>query len=216
MSLHALLLGLVVATALTAPPHSASAAGAELHGFGDSLALPTGEPWVLPEGIELVAAIESYNYLDPDSCKHPDAPAMNRLGPEGLVHLCLQFRNTTHQPISVRLPPGLIFISESQKNQHGMVVQTETLEVPSNQYLFAPINLDCMNASRSAPGIGFPYRVGPVTDNADIQEALRLLDDKDLSDPFAAAEAGSVLKPLYLGKPFTADGRSRIADLPLR
>lgn len=215
MFFRTLLLSLAAAV-LTAAPHAASAG--EIAGFGDSFVLPTGEPWVLPEGIELVTTIRSYNPLDPETCKRPDEETPKQLGiPTGQVRVCLQFLNTDQRrPIDVQLPPGLVVISESQKNQNGLVVQQVTLEVPSSEYLFAPILADCLNSSRSAPGIGDLYRIGPVTDVPDIQEALRLLADKDLSDPFDSAEASNVLKPLYLGKPLTKDGRDRIAALPLR
>jgi len=73
-----------------------------------------------------------------------------------------------------------------------------------------------MNGSRSAPGIGNPYRMGPVTQHENILEALRLLADRDLSDPLDAAIASSLLKPLYLGKTLTQDARDQIADLPAR
>jgi len=217
MSLRALCLGLMAALALTAAP----ALSAELPGFGNSEGEPIGETWTPPEGIELSAVIESYNPFDPDACKRPDEETPETPPEElglkgGLVRVCLNFRNTTREPINVELPPGLIVVSESRDTQHGMIVQKLNLEIPAEQDLYAPIKADCMNGSRSAPGIGNPYRMGPVTQHETIQEALGLLADRDLSDPLDAAIASSLLKPLYLGKALTQDARDQIADLPAR
>jgi len=217
MSLRALFLGLTAGLALTAAP----ALSAELPGFGDSIADPVGEPWVLPEGIELSATIESYDPFDPDACKHPDEPP-RETPPKpvgvtgGLVRVCLQFTNNTNTPIKVPLLYGIELISESQEIQNGIIVQRGELEVQMDQPLFAPLLADCMNGSRSAPGIGARYRIGPITQHPHILEALRLLDDRDLTDPLDAAIASSLLKPLYLGKALTQDARDQIADLPAR
>jgi len=217
MSLRTLFLGLLAVAVLSGSP----ALAAELPGFNYSLAAPTGESWSPPEGIELAAVIESYNPFDPETCKRPDAEAaeaaLEQVGlPVGQVRVCLQFRNTTGGPINVELPPGLIFVSESQKVQSGMIVQKLTIEVPSDQYMVSPLRADCINTPRGIPGIGDRYRIGPVIQHRHIVEALRLLADRDLSDPIDAATASSVLKPLYLGKALTQDGRDTIADLPAR
>src|SRR5215217_5415565 len=74
-------------------------------GFGDSLLLPTGEPFVLPEGLEL--RVVTYNPFDRENtCKRPDAEEGEEPLPEGglvtgQVNLCLQFYNSTRQPIDV-------------------------------------------------------------------------------------------------------------------
>ena len=97
-----------------------------------------------------------------------------------------------------------------------MIVQKLNLEIPAEQDLYAPIKADCMNGSRSFPGVGNPYRIGPVAQYSQIQEALRLLADRDISDPADAADASGLLKPLYLGKPLTQEARDRIAAFPSR
>lgn len=200
--------------ALTGP-----AKAADLPGFGDSIALPTGEPFILPEGLEL--KVISYNPFDKENtCKRPDAEEGEEPLPDsglttGMVNLCLQFGNRTGGPINVELPPGLIFVSSSNENQHGIVVQKLTIEVPSDQYMVSPIKADCMNASRSAPGPGISYEIGPVTDNPHIREALGILAGRDLSDPIDSATASMVLKPLYKGKPLSHEGRAQLLELPL-
>jgi hypothetical protein len=187
-------------------------------GFGDSLLLPTGEPFVLPEGIEL--KIVSYNPFDKENtCKRPDAEEGEEPLPDagltnGFVNLCFQFSNRTFGPINVELPPGIIVISSNRENQHGMIFQRMNLEVPSEQDLYAPIKADCMNASRSAPGPGIDYDLGPVTDNRHIREALGILAGRDLSDPIDAATASGVMKPLYKGKALSHEGSAQLLELP--
>jgi len=189
-------------------------------GFGDSLETPDGEPFRLPEGLELT--IISYNHFDTESsCKRPDAPAeeppLEDMGLGlGEVPLCFQFRNATDQNISVRLPPGLILVSENRKFQNGLLVQSVELEVPSNQYLFAPIKTDCMNSSRNMPGLGFPYTLGPVTRERNVHEVLDLLADRDLSGVMDAVNATGVLKPTYKGRRMDHGARDDIAALPAR
>lgn len=201
---------------------SANPANAEdLPGLNYSTADPVGEPWVLPEGIELVATIESFNPFDADSCKNPNDPPRDTpptpLGiPVGQVRVCMQFINHTNRPIKIPIVYGLQLISESDETQNGLIVQTMELEVLMDQPLFAPIRADCMNTPRGIPGLDDRYRIGPVIQHPPIVEALRLLADRDLSDPVDAAFATAVLKPLYLGKPLTDEGRNAIADLPAR
>lgn len=151
------------------------AAAQDLPGFGDSTAMPTGAPFKLPEGLELT--IVSHNSFDlENTCKRPNALADEEPKAEsglngGLVRVCFQFSNKTREPINVELPPGLIVISSSRETQHGMLFQKLNLEVPAEQDLYAPIKADCMNVSRSAPGVGVPYELGPATDSKDIREA---------------------------------------------
>jgi len=222
MSLHRIissaLSGPIITLALTLAS-TATATAQDLPGFGDSEARPTGTPFKLPEGLELT--VVSYNPFDPDTCKRPDADPAEEAPPAqglaaGQVNLCLQFRNTTRQRIDVDLPPGLVWISSSQENQNGMFFERMQLEVPSEQYLFAPIKGDCLNPSRSAPGPGIPYEIGPLTDSRDIREALGLMAGADLSDPMVSATASMLMKPLYAGKPLTQETRRDLMELPRR
>jgi len=185
-------------------------------GFGDSEARPTGTPFELPEGIEL--KVVSYNPFDPDSCKRPDAEPGEEPFPmqghaTGQVNLCLQFTNNTFGPINVTLPPGIIWISSSDKHQNGILFETTSLEVWIGEYMVS-LRADCMNTPRSAPGPGIPYETGPVTDNRHIREALGLMAGADLDDPMVSATASTLMKPLYEGKPLTNDTRRQLMELP--
>lgn len=214
----------MLAAALTVSTLTFALPGAALAqdppGFGDNnRARPTGTPFVLPEGLELT--VVSYNPFDPDGCKRPDAePGEEPLPVQGhvtgQVNLCFRFKNNTRTRIDTTLPPGIVTVTDQWENQNGLVFASVDLEVPSEQYLFAPIKADCMNSSLSAPGPGIPYEVAVVTDNRHIREALGLMAGADLRDPMVSANASMLMKPLYKGKPLTNDTRRQLMELPRR
>lgn len=219
MSLRRMLAAaLAVATLSFASLSASPVAAQDPPGFGDSTARPTGTPFVLPEGLELT--IVSYNPFDPDGCKRPGAEPDEETPPAGghvtgQVNVCLQFKNNTFGPITVVLPPGIMVESSSQKHQHGILFEELEIEVFIGEYMVS-LQADCMNASRSAPGPGIPYDLGPVTDNRHIREALGLMAGADLRDPMVSANASMLMKPLYKGKPLTNDTRRQLMELPRR
>jgi hypothetical protein len=103
-------------------------------------------------------------------------------GSGGLVRLCLGLRNTGHLPLTVVLPPGLIFIAEDSANQNGIVLQrTEIVVPPTTVTYYAPVYLYCLNLGRHpTSGSQDTYRTGPVTDDAAVIEMLSMLQDKHL------------------------------------
>lgn len=218
MSLSRILAVALAVAALTVALPTSAALAQDLPGFGDSNAMPRGTPFTLPEGLELT--IISYNPFDVENtCKRPGAEPDEEALPEeglnvGLVRVCFQFRNTTREPINVELPPGLIVVSSSRDVQHGLLFEQLKLEVPAEQDLYAPIKGDCMNVNRSAPGIGIPYELGPITDSEDIREALGLMAGADFNDPMVSATASMLMKPLYKRKPLTNDTRRQLMELP--
>lgn len=220
MSLPRMLAAAMAAATLTLTLSSAALAQDDPPGFGENnRARPTGTPLVLPEGLELASVI--YNPSEPDTCKRPDAEPGEEPLPQqghatGQVRLCLQFKNNTFQRIDVQLPPGIIWVTSSDKHQHGILFEKVSLEVPSGQYLFAPLTADCINSTISAPGLDIPYEMRPVTDNEDILEALALMAGADLRDPMVSATASSLMSPLYKGKPLTNDTRRQLMELPRR
>jgi len=183
------LIAITAACSAQAAPEPAPDPVVGLPGMRDSEAPPVGDPLVLPDGVELVDPTLTYNFFDEEDCKNPEGVPSQTIGNEaGAVHLCLVFKNTTGRPITVDLPPGLIFESESLKHQNGMLIQKASIEVPAGQ-ISVKAKLDCINVSR-IPAIAFSggrYHLGPVTRHPHIVEALGLLADRDLSDVNAAA-----------------------------
>ncbi|RKH12697.1 hypothetical protein D7X74_23140 [Corallococcus sp. CA047B] len=186
-------------------------------GFANSDKAPEGLPFTLPAGIELEEPITGFNPFDPDgSCKREeDETAVAPQGSGDLIRLCLKFRNTTRQRIDVDLPPGLVFISSSDKVQHGMLVQGLTLEVPSEQYLFAPIKGYCLNDTRSGNGITDLFSKGPVTQYTDFKELFALLASKKLPvTGGAVTQLQNIVWNLTHDKALTQAERDFIAALP--
>lgn len=147
-------------------------------GLGNSTAMPTGTPFVLPAGLELEKKPHSYSYYEDEYC--PDVEEVEIHGSGFLVTLCFLFRNTTQEPIDLVLPPGLIFISESTDLQNGLLTELVTVEIPPSTVMPVVVASYCANSSRSAPGGGDLYSIGPITDDPDVLELLAMLDGLDL------------------------------------
>ncbi|PUZ27696.1 hypothetical protein GA0116948_1031 [Chitinophaga costaii] len=146
-------------------------------GFAESDEEPEGTALVLPDGLNF-EGIEPYYILDETDCNgepRVGAPA------EGYVPLCLLFRNTLQHPITLQLPPGLIFISKETKIQNGILVQKISKEIPAQQYLYVPIRAQCINPGRFIPGVGNVYRMGPVTQNGPMLDLIKKLATKNLA-----------------------------------
>ncbi|MCY1044242.1 hypothetical protein OV208_23185 [Corallococcus sp. bb12-1] len=186
-------------------------------GFANSDKEPEGLPFNLPAGIELTDPIKGFNPFDPDgSCKREeDEKALAPRGSGDLIRLCMEFRNTTNGPINIELPPGLIFVSSSQKVQHGMLVQGLTIEVPSDQYMVAPIKGYCLNDTRSGNAPTDLFKKGPVTQYSDFKELFALLASKQLPvTGGAVAQIQSIVWNLTHEKALTQAERDFIAALP--
>lgn len=167
-------------TACSASVETASAQSTDRPGFGRSTEAPVGAAYTLPEGITLETPISGYAPEDPWKCN--DIYGDDAYGHGALVRLCPIFRNTTGAPITVTLPPGLIFISNSSQVQNGILTQRIAFEVPAGERFFAPMFMYCANGPRRPTADKDEYTLGPVTQYADFQELIRILDGKDISD----------------------------------
>jgi hypothetical protein len=147
-------------------------------GMGPSKERPEGTPYTLPAGVELERPIQG----DDPFCVPEEQEEKEQKGSGGAVRLCLQFRNTTQQPILVQFPPGLIFISDQDTIQNGLLVQLVTIEVPARQQpFFVPLYLYCLNKDRRVTQCSQDtYSLGPVTQDAAIMEFIQLLQGKTL------------------------------------
>lgn len=143
-------------------------------GLGNSTATPTGKPFTLPTGIELRQPIKPYNSSRPHDCGNKDEKKAH--GTDGhLIALCLMFANRSSAPINVALPPGLIFRSRNAKKQNGILVQSQTIEVPAAAVFYAPLRLYCANGNRPGPGSDDLYDLGPITDAPQLITLFRKL-----------------------------------------
>lgn len=218
-------LGAVVASLLIAASIAPSAHAfvddevVGLPGMRDNKEPPVGIPFVLPEGVELVEPMLTYNFFDENDCKNPedDAPPPEYGAANGAVQICMVFNNRTGRPINIEFPPGIIVESESTELQNGILIQTASIEVPAKP-IMVKLKFDCANVTRTAPAglSGARYRLGPVTQHPHIVEALRLLADRDLSERNDSAKAHVIVSDLLDGDPLTARHRAEIAELPAK
>ncbi|MDF2697156.1 MAG: putative lipoprotein [Labilithrix sp.] len=148
-------------------------------GLGTSKASPEGTTFTLPAGLTLVSPTKTYAVEDPVECddKYKDEAKGNG----DAVSLCLIFNNTSGGPITLTLPPGLLFVSKDGDVQNGLLPQRVTIEVPAGPRYFVPLFLYCSNEDRGTGGVGNDFALGPVVQYPAFQELYSLLEGKTLT-----------------------------------
>ncbi len=183
---------------------------ADRPGLGRDETAPEGTPFTLPQGLTLEQPIKGYNDADPTDCDHKYEDEAKGQGE--LVRLCLIFRNTTNGPITLKLPPGLIFVSRNRAVQNGMLAQRVAIEVPAGERFFQPLFLYCVNSERDGARPEESYDMGPVTQYEDFQELFRLLENKTITSTNFAIVA-QAMTDLSDGLGLSSDIRARINAL---
>lgn len=180
MSLRHLVMALALAVMSFEPTVARAAASDPRPGIGRSDEDPVGQPFNLPPGLILKEPIDGH---DQDRCKREGEPTDLRIGHGTNVDLCLSFTNTTPAPIQVRLPAGLIFVSLSDETQNGLLIITETFEVPpgDNPY-FVRLALHCLNIGRAPGGARDFFRIGPITEDERLLSVIAMLDGLKIRD----------------------------------
>ena len=148
-------------------------------GLGNSKALPEGATFTLPAGLTLEVPTKTYSVENPVECD--DKFRNEGKGNGDAVALCLIFNNTTGGPITLTLPPGLLFVSKKGDIQNGLLPQRVTIEVPAGPRYFAPLFLYCANQDRDTGGVGNDFELGPVVQYPAFQELYSLLEGKTLT-----------------------------------
>ena len=133
-------------------------------GLGDVSGVPQGTPFTLPDGVTVDGTITG------DDCED----AVKHIGSGYYVTLCVALRNDKDHEITVTFPGGLIFVSETDEYQNGVVVETTTIVLPPNKTTRFAFHTYCGNASRSAAYSTAVYTFGPLT-NSKLME--RLVED---------------------------------------
>ncbi|RKH08294.1 hypothetical protein D7V97_19975 [Corallococcus sp. CA053C] len=179
-------------------------------GLGSSTAQPEGAPFTLPAGLTLETPIKSYSPEDPVDCDNKFRNEGKGSGED--VTLCLIFNNTTGGPITLTLPPGLIFVSKDGDIQNGLLAQRVTIEVPAGGRFFVPMFTYCANQPRSTSGIGQAYALGPVIEYPAFKEMYSLLEGKTLERPDVAPIQVAV-SHLTSGEGLSASDRAALKAL---
>ncbi|WP_147451461.1 hypothetical protein [Corallococcus llansteffanensis] len=147
-------------------------------GLGTSKDSPEGTTFTLPAGLTLESPTKTYAVENPVECD--DKFKDEAEGNGNAVALCLIFNNTTGGPITLTLPPGLLFVSKDGDIQNGLLPQRVTIEVPAGPRYFVPLHLYCANEDRDTGGVGNSFALGPVVQYAAFKELYTLLEGKTL------------------------------------
>ncbi|WP_292035648.1 MULTISPECIES: hypothetical protein [unclassified Brevundimonas] len=149
-------------------------------GIGRSDEDPVGKPFELPAGLVLQEPIDGH---DRDRCKREGEATDLKIGHGTSVDVCLSFTNTTPEPIQVSLPAGLIVVSISDETQNGLLIITETFEVPpGDDPYFVRLGLHCLNIGRAPGGARDFFKLGPVTEDEQLLSVIALLDGLKIRD----------------------------------
>ncbi|MBX2920921.1 MAG: hypothetical protein KF746_01915 [Chitinophagaceae bacterium] len=194
-------------------PNGPDKTGSEWKGIGKSLETPEGTPFHLPAGIKLAGnAIKGY---DRNECVCQKKEEDCYRGTGELVRVCLGFTNTTNETITVTIPKGLIVISTDVEKQNGLVIEVETFEIPAAQTVYYSLGTYCLNSGRSSVITGNDvFKLGPVTQNAAVNELMELLKNKRIDNIEAAGIVQAALWNITNGNGLTELDRQFIAALP--
>ncbi len=179
-------------------------------GLGRSKETPSGPAFKLPEGLTLENPIIAYSPENPVDCGDKYSDEANGSGEE--VQICLIFHNTTNAPITLTLPPGIIFVATNDDVQNGITVQKIAIEVPPGERYFAPMFAYCVNEDRSTTGMDDRYELGPAVQYEDFQEMFSLLEGKQLTREDAAYVQG-VVHNVAQGEGLSAADRATLQGL---
>ncbi len=130
-----------------------------------------GMPFALPEGISVVGEIKG-GWCDDKQFY---------IGSGYLVTVCLTLRNDTDESETITFPAGLILVSSTDEFQHGVVLKTETIEIPPNKTVRFAFFTYCGNSARAAASSSAVYSFGPVTSSKLIARLINDLKGKDIN-----------------------------------
>jgi hypothetical protein len=143
-------------------------------GFGRSKERPMGTPFAWPAGLRVLDKITTN-----DDCFY-ESVRKKRIFGHGDLQVCLNLYNETQAPITVRLPPGFMFISKSLEVQNMLLITTTTIVVPPGEQFFSTLTMMCVNTDRNTP-YGDEYEEQPIiTDHPALRDLTISLKDKKL------------------------------------
>lgn len=139
-------------------------------GFGEVSGTPQGTPFQLPDGVVVDGTITG------DECDEE----VEHIGSGYYVTVCVALRNDKDQPITIKLPGGLILVSETTEYQHGVVLETTTIVLPPKTTTRFALHTYCGNASRRAANSGAVYTFGPTTNSKLLERLVNDLSRKKI------------------------------------
>jgi hypothetical protein len=105
-------------------------------------------------------------------------PHTNDMGP---MTIAIRDSSRTSSTESAVLPAGLLLVRRNNQTQHLLFLkdQTITAQVSPTTTL---VGTFCCNKHRNIPDAGDTFNLGPMTDNADLQQIVGIVKHKDGSN----------------------------------
>ena len=100
--------------------------------------------------------------------------------PNGVFQLSLYARSLSGVVEEDTLVAGLLLVSKSSSVQHMLFVKPCVISVGPTDTVI-PLGCFCCNSGRHAPESVDTYDIGPVTDNAQLQQVIDIVRDKDIT-----------------------------------
>jgi len=129
---------------------------------------PTGSPFSISSNIEVISITG-----DPDT---------SLLGP---TTAAIKMVSRTSGVESDTLPAGLLLRRRSSATQHLLLLKDHRIAAQTS-VTKAKLGTFCCNKLRAIPDIGDTFDLGPITDNAELQQIVSLVKNKDISRPLDA------------------------------
>src|SRR5690606_36965847 len=125
----------------------------------------------LPEGVTVVGEIVGGECYDIDEF----------IGSGVYVDLCIGLRNDTDKEVTVTFPGGLVFISDTDEYQNGVVLEKTTIVLPAKKTKKFTFYTYCGNAERSASSSMGNYTFGPLTNSKLVNRLVEDLKGKKIA-----------------------------------
>ncbi|MFP2911334.1 hypothetical protein ACLESD_41185 [Pyxidicoccus sp. 3LFB2] len=195
-------------------------------GLGDDPGEPQGTPFTLPPGVTVSGTVYGADDLSSE-CLTGVRGRVPDNGSGEYVQVCVPLRNSTGAPVQVVFPPGLVIVSATETFQHGLLVERVVVTVPPTgngpggppdggvdpEAEAVPLFTYCLNESKSPNERGTPYALGPVTNDAALQDLLGLLAGKRIDDEDEAEVVQDAIYSITEGEGLTSADRDALADL---
>jgi len=103
------------------------------------------------------------------------------LSPKGPFTLGITLASKTSSTENDVLPAGLLLKRRTSTTQHMLLLKPHAVAAGTSNTL-TKLGSFCCNQFRASPDAGDTFDIGPITDNADLQELVSLLQHKDISN----------------------------------
>lgn len=165
-----------------------------LSGLGSNPGHPTGTTYILPAKVILIGSIRGgihgKSFVGDKEKYHGPFPYYNNpkswvdYGTGTFVHLYMELYNSDTIPTTFTLPGGLIFCDSTDIDdsvgiyQKGYILQNIVITIPALDTAQACVKAYCLNAHLMPSSYDAVYYIGPVTNNASLNQITTIMAPK--------------------------------------